>query len=147
MYATVRIKVPPQQIDALASAPTNDAERQAQLSQGRVLAVPETALIDTGAMKVVYREAAPNTYEGVAVQLGPRMTVATRPLVYYPVLSGLKAGDKVVTNGSFLIDAETRLNPAAGSIYYGGSGGGKVDPPGLSVRPSTPYPETPRNDP
>jgi Cu(I)/Ag(I) efflux system membrane fusion protein len=116
MYATVKIKVLPQQLDALARATTNDAERQAHLGQGRVLAVPETALIDTGTMKIAYREAAPNTYEGVAVQLGPRMTAAAQPVVYYPVLSGLKAGDIVVTNGSFLIDAETRLNPAAGSI-------------------------------
>ena len=37
------------------------------------------------------------------------------------MLDGLEAGDRVVTNGAFLIDAETRLNPAAGSIYFGGS--------------------------
>jgi Cu(I)/Ag(I) efflux system membrane fusion protein len=138
MYATVKIKVLPQQIDALVKAPTEDAEQQGQLRQGRVLAVPDTALIDTGTLKIVYREAAPNTYEGIAVQLGPRMTAATQPLVYYPVLSGLKAGDRVVTNGSFLLDAETRLNPVAGSIYFGGSSGGKVSQPSVSVRPSTP---------
>ena len=39
------------------------------------------------------------------------------------MLGGLKQGDLVVTSGSFLVDAETRLNPAAGSIYFGGSGG------------------------
>lgn len=137
MYATVTIRVPPQHIDALARA-ADDGERQAQLRQGRVLAVPEGAVIDTGTLKVVYREAAPNTYEGVAVRLGPRMTAADRPVVYYPVLSGLRAGDRVVTNGSFLIDAETRLNPAAGSIYFGGAGSGKAGPSGVSVRPSTP---------
>ena len=41
-----------------------------------------------------------------------------------------------MTAGSFLIDAETRLNPAAGSIYIGGSGSGK--PGGITVRPTTP---------
>src|SRR5205823_439090 len=51
------------------------------------------------------------------------------------VLKGLEPGDKVATSGSFLIDAETRLNPAAGSIYIGGSGGGERRGP---VRPSTP---------
>lgn len=137
MYATMKIQVPPQQIDALAK----DAERQAQLRQGRVLAVPENAVIDTGSMKIVYREASPDIYEGVVVQLGPRMTAEDQPFVYHPVLAGLNAGDRVVTNGSFLIDAETRLNPAAGSIYFAGSGGEKSSQPSASVRPSTPEDE------
>jgi Cu(I)/Ag(I) efflux system membrane fusion protein len=136
MYATVKIKVLPQQIDTLAKSLSADAERQAQLHQGRVLAVPENAVIDTGNLKIVYREAGRNTYDGLVVQLGPRMTLADSPRVYHPVLSGLNAGDRVVTNGSFLIDAETRLNPAAGSIYFGGSGGKTTS--GGSVRPSTP---------
>ena len=139
MYATVKIKVQPQQIEALAKAPAaGDAEAEAQLRQGRLVAVPESALIDTGSMKIVYREAAPNTYEGVAVHLGPRMTAADKPVVYHPVLSGLKAGDRIVINGSFLIDAETRLNPAAGSIYFGGTAGGKAGQPNVITRPSTP---------
>ncbi len=141
MYATVKIKVLPQQIAALAKAPVEDIERRAQLRQGRALAVPESAVIDTGSLKIVYREASPNTYEGVMVHLGPRMSAADQPVVYYPVLSGLKPGDMVVTNGSFLIDAETRLNPSAGSIYFGGSGGGKTGQPSMAVRPSTPEDE------
>src|SRR5262249_11871359 len=100
-----------------------DAGRQAVLHQGLVLAVPDRAVIDTGTLKIVYREAAPDTFEGVAVELGPRMTEPGNPTAFYPVLRGLEAGERVVTNGSFLIDAETRLNPAAGSIYYGGSSG------------------------
>jgi Cu(I)/Ag(I) efflux system membrane fusion protein len=141
MYATVKIKVSPQQIEALAAAHGEDANRQRQLRQGRVLAVPESAVIDTGRLKIVYREASPNTFEGVAVRLGPRMTAEGQPVAYHPVVSGLKAGDRVVTNGSFLIDAETRLNPAAGSIYFGGSSGGKGSSPRVSVRPSTPEDE------
>jgi len=66
------------------------------------------------------------------------MSCLDQSLALYPVLSGLHAGDRVVVNGSFLIDAETRLNPAAGSIYFGGSGGGKGGSPGVSVRPSMP---------
>jgi Cu(I)/Ag(I) efflux system membrane fusion protein len=100
-----------------------------RLHQGLVLVVPEGAVIDTGSRKVVYREAAPGMYEGVEVRLGPRSDL------YYPVVRGLAAGERVVAAGSFLIDAETRLNPAAGSIYFGGSGT-KGGPSAVTARPS-----------
>jgi hypothetical protein len=104
---------------------------------GRTLAVPETAVIDTGRQKVVYRESLPNTFDGVLVGLGPKLQTADGA-VYYPVLSGLRAGDRVAAAGAFLLDAETRLNPAMGSIYVGGSSGGST---GGVVRPTTPADE------
>ena len=39
------------------------------------------------------------------------------------MVKGLSAGDKVAAAGGFLIDAETRLNPAAASTYFGAGGG------------------------
>jgi multidrug efflux pump subunit AcrA (membrane-fusion protein) len=105
------------------------AAEQAWLRHGLVLAVPEGAVIDTGSRKVVYREASAGVFEGVEVQLGPRTDA------YYPVVRGLAVGDRVVTAGSFLIDAETRLNPAAGSIYVAGSGGSKSSS-AVTARPS-----------
>jgi hypothetical protein len=51
------------------------------------------------------------------VQLGPRSGA------FYPVVSGLRAGDRVAAAGSFLIDAETRLTGGASSTYFGASGG------------------------
>jgi len=60
---------------------------------------------------------------------------------YYPVLRGLAAGDRIVTAGSFLLDAETRLNPAAGSIYFGGSSGAA----GAGSSTSTARPSTPKD--
>jgi hypothetical protein len=93
-------------------------------------------VIDTGTQHIAYRQSAAGVFEGVEVKLGSPMT-GTEGAVYYPVLSGLKAGDLVVASGSFLVDAETRLNPAAGSIYFGGSG--ETQQAGAStVRPSTP---------
>ena len=53
-----------------------------------VLAVPDGAVIDTGSLKVVYREASPDVFEGVAVRLGPRMAMPGDPTAYYPVLAG-----------------------------------------------------------
>ncbi|MBI2827216.1 MAG: efflux RND transporter periplasmic adaptor subunit [Planctomycetia bacterium] len=135
--ATVTMVVRPKDIRAL-SASASDPRGAEMLAEGRVLAVPETSVIDTGSQRIVYREELPGVFEGVEVQLGPRMTDA-EGTVFYPVLRGLKERDKVVTSGSFLVDAETRLNPAAGSIYFGGSGGSKSGATSVTaVRPSTP---------
>jgi Cu(I)/Ag(I) efflux system membrane fusion protein len=164
---TVNLKVPPRKVDLLARRLAGDwmkehvldaglqtlfspvaisgvsplvhaAGNRALLQRGHVLAVPESAVIDTGSLQIVYREVVPGQYEGVKVELGPRM-VGPKGVTFYPVLRGLQADDVVVTTGSFLVDAETRLNPAAGSIYFGGSGGSKGNLGGASsVRPSTP---------
>lgn len=74
----------------------------------RVLSLPESAVIDTGALKLVYVEAEPGVYEGRRVVLGPRSGDR------FPVLGGLSPGEKVVAAGAFLVDAESRLNPTTG---------------------------------
>lgn len=135
--ATVTLKVKPQKLQMLKRDATNEKQKT-MLEQGRVLAVPESSIIDTGSQRIVYREASPGVYEGVEVKVGPRMT-GPDGAIFYPVLHGLNHGDKIVTSGSFLVDAETRLNPAVGSVYFGGSGGSQSKKTGASaVRPSTP---------
>jgi hypothetical protein len=89
------------------------AIQQALLRQGLVLAVPESAVIDTGTRKVVYIEKMPGLFDGVEVVLGRRCGE------YYPVLRGVEAGDRIVTAGAFLLDAETRLNPSVAASYFG----------------------------
>lgn len=71
----------------------------------RTLAVPEAAVIDTGLKKIVYVESSPGVYDARAVVLGRRAGDQ------YPVSEGLKAGERIVSAGAFLIDAENRLNP------------------------------------
>jgi hypothetical protein len=54
-------------------------------------------------------------FDAVRVQVG-------RPSAgYMPVLAGLTAGQRVVTTGSFLVDAETRLDPGLAVQYFGAS--------------------------
>lgn len=84
----------------------------------RALAVPFGAVIDTGFRKVVFVDRGNGVFDAVEVVLGPRAGE------YYQVLGGLSAGDRVVTAGAFLLDAETRLNPSAGAVYFGASGHG-----------------------
>ena len=81
------------------------------------LAIPASAVINTGTRRIVYRESEPGTFDMLEIQVGKRAGE------FYPVLSGLKSGDRVATAGAFLVDAENRLNPAASAQYFGASGG------------------------
>ena len=134
--ATVTLKIPPRDVNLFANGVKDDGARK-KLEEGLLLAVPESAVIDTGNQKIVYRESSPGVYEGVKVTLGPRMQ-GPDDLTFYPILAGLKQGERTVMAGSFLVDAETRLNSAAGSIYFGGSSGSKGQGSAAVVRPSTP---------
>lgn len=71
------------------------------------ISVPKTAVLWTGDRSVVYVEV-PNTqvpsYEYREVTLGDRIGNQ------YLILEGLQAGDRVVTNGAFAIDAAAQLN-------------------------------------
>lgn len=138
MTTTITLQVPPSRVSVLQSAASHVDDGMTLLKEGRVLAVPESAVIDTGRQSIVYRESMPGMYEGVLVEIGPKLT-GPNNAVFYPILGGVTFGDHVVTAGSFLVDAETRLNPAAGSIYFGGSGGGTKSGGGvITARPSTP---------
>ncbi|MFO0950493.1 MAG: efflux RND transporter periplasmic adaptor subunit [Isosphaeraceae bacterium] len=93
----------------LQSQPAKYLARIAAAPANAVLSVPESAVVDTGTRKVVYVETEPGVFEGREVVLGPRSGDR------YPVLEGVSPGEKVAAAGSFLIDAETRLNPATGA--------------------------------
>lgn len=141
--AAVTIQVPTSKLPMFARITAGGGEAEHMLAEGRALAVPEAAVIDTGSQTIVYRETTPGVFEGVRVKLGPRMK-GPHDGSWFPVLSGLNPGEDIVASGSFLVDAETRLNPAAGSIYFGGSGGSKAGTSVTNVRPSTPEDEEAR---
>lgn len=113
----------------------------AYLPPDEVLAVPETAVIDTGTKTFVYLERMPGMFEGVEVVLGPRCGGS------YPVLKGLEVGQRVVTSGAILVDAETHLNPSIASSYFGAgtanaqrgtsSASGASSSPALSANPAS----------
>ncbi len=89
----------------LKAEPSKYLARLEPAPKDEVLTVPESAVIDTGTRKLVYVETEPGVFEGREVVLGPVSGDV------YPVLEGLASGEKVATAGSFLIDAENRLNP------------------------------------
>lgn len=86
------------------SAETAPATRPARPA-GNMLAIPRSAVIDTGRQKIVYVESADGVFDMRAIKTGPLAQD------YYPVYGGLTEGDRVVTTGAFLLDAENTLNP------------------------------------
>jgi Cu(I)/Ag(I) efflux system membrane fusion protein len=68
-----------------------------------LLAVPSSAVIDTGRHHVVYVEVEQNRFVPREIQVG------TPTGDFYPVLKGLKAGEKVAVSGGFLLDASAQL--------------------------------------
>ncbi len=77
-----------------------------ELAIGRGLAVPESAVIRTGARAIVF------VVHGTHAE--PR-EVVLGPLVgaHYHVTSGLVAGDRVATGAQFLLDSESRLRASS----------------------------------
>jgi hypothetical protein len=111
---------------------------QVALHGGLVPAVPESAVIDTGTRKVVFVQQMPGMFDAVEVRLGRRGGA------FFPVLAGLEPGQVVVAAGAFLLDAETRLNPAAGATYFGA--GGRSATPGATHATPTPPSDTSPDD-
>jgi Cu(I)/Ag(I) efflux system membrane fusion protein len=95
--------------------PARYLARLAPAPAGTVLAVPESAVVDTGVRKLVYVETEPGIFEGRDVVLGPRSDGQ------FPVIEGLSPGDKVATRGAFLINAEERLEGGAGAMHDAGT--------------------------
>jgi Cu(I)/Ag(I) efflux system membrane fusion protein len=78
-----------------------------------ILAIPRSAVLDAGTRKIVYVAKSDGEFEGRQVQLG------TPGNDYYPVLAGLREGERIVSQGSFLIDSQTRITAGMTSLYGG----------------------------
>ena len=79
-------------------------------NQVSLLAIPASAVIDTGRRQLVYVESAPHTYELRPVTIGSEGELPNEGSTrWVPVLRGLNAGEKVVSAGAFLIDAEAQM--------------------------------------
>jgi Cu(I)/Ag(I) efflux system membrane fusion protein len=75
-----------------------------------VLAVPDSAVIDSGTRQVVLVQLTEGLYEPREVKLGMRSDG------YVEIAEGLSEGENVVVRANFLIDAESNLKAALGSF-------------------------------
>jgi hypothetical protein len=102
---------------------------------GEVLVVPESSVIETAGQRIVFVETMPGMFDGVAIETGPKSGG------YFPIVSGLEPGQRVAAAGAFLLDAETRLNPALAASYFGAGSTSTPGTPGLVIAASAPTPD------
>ena len=86
--------------------------------KAKVLSIPVSAVLSTGTRQLVYVERKPGVYHPVQPRLGPRAGE------YYPVIEGLKPGERVVTRGNFLIDSQFQIAGKPSLLYPEGLTGG-----------------------
>jgi len=92
-----------------------NVELLAGRSKGKVLSVPDSAVIDSGTRQIVLVQLDAGLFEPRTVRLGARADG------YVEVLDGIQAGENVVVSANFLIDSESNLKAALGAFGASGS--------------------------
>jgi Cu(I)/Ag(I) efflux system membrane fusion protein len=113
-----------------------------RLPPDEALTVPRAAIVDTGEVQYVFLARPAGVFEPRRVTTGRRSDEGVE------ILSGLAAGDVVVTTANFLIDSESRLRAVIeGFAADGGSAAGAE--PGADTAPAAapPAPPAPPADP
>ena len=111
------------------------------IGYGKQVVVPQEAVLDSGAEQMVFVAHEGGYFEPRKVQLGAKVDHE------FIVLSGLMAGERIVTSANFLIDSESKLKSAAGGMgmpgmNHGGGQGGESKTPATNV-PATGKPALP----
>jgi multidrug efflux pump subunit AcrA (membrane-fusion protein) len=82
------------------------ADASIKVDYGTKIIVPQEAVLNSGRQQTVFVVHDGGAFEPRTITVGP---VVSGNVV---VLSGLKAGEKIVTSGNFLIDSESRMKSA-----------------------------------
>ena len=78
-----------------------------RIARGAAVSVPTEAVLDTGMKKTVYVDRGNGSLEPRQVQTGARFGDRVE------IVSGLRAGERIVVSGNFLIDSESQMKAAA----------------------------------
>ncbi|MCU0770735.1 MAG: efflux RND transporter periplasmic adaptor subunit [Verrucomicrobia bacterium] len=90
------------------------ADVELEIESGEKLAVPASAVINTGTRYVAFAEGPDQHLEPREVSLGWRTDD------YYEVVAGLREGEQVVTRALFLVDSESQLKAAIAGMGAAG---------------------------
>jgi Cu(I)/Ag(I) efflux system membrane fusion protein len=105
----VRIEFPNPNFDL---KPQMFANVQLKINYGKQIAVPQEAIMDSGDKQYVFVVHDGGMFEPRVIQMGAKLEGNV------VVLSGLNAGETIVTSGNFLIDSESRLKSAMSGMQH-----------------------------
>ena len=88
------------------------ADVELKINYGNQIVVPQEAVLDSGKEQRVFVAKGNGYFEPHPITTGAKLNGKV------VVLSGLKAGETVVSSGNFLVDSESRLKSATGSMQH-----------------------------
>ncbi|WP_064692123.1 efflux RND transporter periplasmic adaptor subunit [Rhizobium aegyptiacum] len=110
---TAKVRVELSNADSLLLANMYAEVEIASGETAPVVAVPNSAVIDTGDRQVVFVDKGEGRFEPREVALGARGDERTE------ITQGVEAGEKIVVSANFLLDAESNLNAALNALTAG----------------------------
>jgi RND family efflux transporter MFP subunit len=99
----VRVELPN---PGLRLRPDMFADVEIRVERGGGTVIPDDAILDSGARRIVFVETEPGTFEPREVAVGVRSGGRAQ------ILSGVEVGERVVVRANFLLDSESRLRAA-----------------------------------
>jgi Cu(I)/Ag(I) efflux system membrane fusion protein len=88
------------------------ADVDLKVSYGNQIVIPQEAVLDSGKEQRVFVAKGDGYFEPHEITIGAKLDGKV------VVLSGLKAGETVVSSGNFLVDSESRLKSASGAMQH-----------------------------
>jgi Cu(I)/Ag(I) efflux system membrane fusion protein len=88
------------------------SEVMLKIDYGSQIVVPPDAILDSGEKQTIFVALPNGFFEPREIKIGAKLEDKVI------VLSGLKAGESIVTSGNFLIDSESRLKSAMGGMKH-----------------------------
>ena len=111
MTRTLKVRIELENPDMLLK-PEMFADVEFRMAAVSRLSAPVEAVLDSGKKKTVFVDRGDGYFEPRVVETGERMGDRVE------IRSGLKAGERVVTSGNFLIDSESQLKAAASGMGH-----------------------------
>jgi len=111
MTRTLKVRIELENPDLLLK-PEMFADVEFRMAATSRLSAPVEAVLDSGKKKTVFVDRGDGYFEPRVVETGERMGERVE------IRSGLKAGERVVTSGNFLIDSESQLKAAASGMGH-----------------------------